>query len=78
MNREIKEYYQVENKRIREKFKIRREKLWTSILDVLAKYTDDKGRASQLMLLTQQPVELWLQVIDEKLKDYSKKGKNQA
>ena len=73
LNREIKEYYQVENKRIREKFKIRREKLWTSILDVLAKYTDDKGRASQLMLLKQQPVELWLQVIDEKLKDYSKK-----
>ncbi len=72
LNREIKEYYQVENKRIRTKFKARREKLWVSTLDVLAKYTDDKDRASQLMLLTQQPVELWWPVIDQELKDFPK------
>ncbi|MCM1139487.1 MAG: strawberry notch family protein [Muribaculum sp.] len=72
LNREIKEYYRVENKHIRTKFKARREKLWASTLDVLVKYTDNRERVSQLMLLSQQPVELWWPVIDEELKDFTK------
>ena len=75
LNREVKEYYQVENKRIRAKFKVSREKLWGTTLDVLAKYADDKGRASQLMLLAQQPVELWWTKIEKELEGFSKKDR---
>ena len=75
LNKEIKDYYRLENRKIRSKFKVRREKLWDATFILMLKYTQDDERTKQLLLLAQNPVELWLEDIDNDLDGFSKAEK---
>lgn len=75
LNKEIRDYYRLENKKIHLKFKVKREKLWDSTLVLIMKYMQDEEQAKRLMLLAQNSVELWLGDINKDLDGSSKAEK---
>lgn len=72
LHKEIKEFYRIENKKIREKFKARRQRLWDVAFKVISKYLQNDEMATQLLLLAERPKELWLQDMERKLNNHSK------
>lgn len=72
LNKEIKEYYRIENKKIRTNIKERKDKLFETTLSALVKYGMDNSYAKELLVLAQCPEETWMEGIYESLKKYPK------
>lgn len=72
LNKEIKEYYGIEKRKIRVKIKERKDKLFETTLRALVKYGIDNNQAEELLLLAQSSVESLNGSICEFLKDSPK------
>lgn len=71
-NKELREYFRMENKKIREKIQERKDKLFEMTLGVLVKYDIDGDTAKEFIALSQRPAEGVDDRICEYLKEHSK------